>query len=370
MTKTHLLRAASSLALIAAMSTAAVSQSTGGPPPGGAQNEKQLPAQGERQAPAQGEKMSPGASGTTDVPKGKGSAERPSDRPKASERAQEKASPKSAVQGDDKGDEPRRSRAAGDRAKDKDDNARASDERTKDKDDKARASGERAKDGKQQTRESDSKDRSRTVGERDGKDGKGDAATKGKAAEGKRGDGAERVQISQQQRTTVRERLSKHAQSNRVTNVNFDIRVGVHVPRSVTLHVLPPEVIEIVPQYRGYRYVYVGEEILIIDPSDYVIVAVLSADGRAAVRRGGSITLAADDRVFFRRHVTRGPAIRLGIGGISIGMSLPDSVELRPIPSVIVQRVPDLEGHRYFFYEDEIVIVDPNTRQVVYVIED
>ncbi len=186
----------------------------------------------------------------------------------------------------------------------------------------------------------------------------------------KRGDGGERVQISQQQRTTVRERLSKHGQRNRVNNVNFDIRVGVNVPRNVSLHVLPPDVVEIVPQYRNYRYVYVGDQYLIIDPNDYVIVAVIGGDSRSATRRSGSFTLAADDRVFFRRHVDRGPSLRLGIGGISIGMNLPDSVELRPVPSVIVDRMPDLEGHRYFFYEDEIVIVDPDSRQVVYVIED
>jgi hypothetical protein len=259
------------------------------------------------------------------------------------------------VQSGDKGDESRGKRAAGDRAKDKEDNARAP--------------GDRAKDGKQQTRDGD-RDQSRAVGQKDGKDDRGDSARREKAADSKRGDGGERVQISQQQRTTVRERLSKNGQRNRVNNVNFDIRVGVNVPRNVSLHVLPPDVVEIVPQYRNYRYVYVGDQYLIIDPNDYVIVAVIGGDNRSATRRSGSFTLAADDRVFFRRHVDRGPSIRMGIGGISIGMNLPDSVELRPVPSVIVDRMPDLDGHRYFFYEDEIVIVDPDSRQVVYVIED
>jgi Protein of unknown function (DUF1236) len=356
MTKTHLLRAASSLALIAAMSTAAMSQTSGSPSGGGAQPQ----ARDQQQAPSQGERRSPGEGGTTEMPKGKGgSAERSPDRPKGSERAQEKASPKSAVKGDDKGDEPRRARTAGDRAKDQ-----------KGQDDKERASGDRSKDGKQQSRDSDGKDRSRTVGERDEKGDRGDRAAKGKAAEGKRGDRGERVQISEQKQTSVRQRLSKHADRHRARDVNFDIRVGVNVPRNVTLYALPPDVVEIVPEYRSYRYVYVGDQILIVDPDDYVVVAVLGSDGRTAGRPGGSFTLASDDRVFFRRHVERGPSIRLGIGGISIGMNLPGSVELRPIPGVIVERIPDLEGHRYFYYEDDIVIVEPNSRQVVYVIED
>lgn len=362
MTKTHLLRAASSLALIAAMSTAAVSQSSSGSSSGGPSSgspssgaSTPAPAQSEKQQPTQNERASPGSGGTTEVPKSRGgAAEKQSDRPKASERAQEKSSPKSAVQGDNKSGEPDRSRAAGDRSKDKGDNSRAA--------------GDRAKDGKQQSQDTDRKDRSRQTGERDVKDDRG--AGKGKAAQGKRDDSAgERVKISQQQRTTVRERLSKQAQRNRVDRVDFDLRVGVNVPRNIALHVLPPDVVEIVPAYRSYRYVYVGDQIVIIDPSDYMVVAVLGGSSRTAGRRGGSFTLAADDRVFLRSHVDRGPAIRLGLGNISIGMSLPSSVELRPVPRVVVDRIPDLEGHEYFYYENEVVIVDPDTRQVVYVIE-
>jgi hypothetical protein len=365
MTKTHLLRAASSLALIAAMSTAAVSQSGGGPSSGGS---SPGPAQSEKQQPNQ---MSPGSGGTTEVPKTRGgAAEKQPDRPQASDRAQEKSSPRSAGQGDSKSDEPGRSRAESDRTKDKGDKSRAESDRTKDKGDKSRAESDRAKDGKRQSQDNDSKDRSRTARDRDGKDDRGDRAGKGKAAQGKRDDSAgERVKISQQQQTTVRERLSKQAQRNRVDRVDFDLRVGVNVPRNVALHVLPPDVVEIVPEYRSYRYVYVGDQIVIIDPSDYMVVAVLGGSSRTAVRRGGSFTLATDDRVFVRSHVERGPAIRLGLGDISIGMSLPGSVELRPVPRVVVDRIPDLEGHDYFYYENEVVIVDPETRQVVYVID-
>lgn len=359
MNKTHLLRAASSLALVAAMSTAALSQAPGGPPSGGTGAQ-------EKQAPTQGERANPGPGGTTEMPKSRDRAsERPSNRPQASDRAQEKANPKSAVQGDDKGDS-RRSRAAEERGKDR-----------KDKEDKPRAASDRAKDGKQQSRDGD-QDQRRTFGERDGKDGRADRSAQGKdqgkdqrkAADNKRGDAGDRVQISEQKRTSVRERLSKHGRQHHVDHVNFNIRVGVSVPRSVTLHTLPADVVEIVPEYRSYRYVYVGDQYLIIDPNDYVIVAVIGGDSRTAGRRGGSFTLAAEDRVYFRRHVDRGPSIRLGLGGISIGMSLPDSVELRPVPATVVERVPSLRGHRYFFYENEIAIVDPDTRQIVYVIED
>jgi hypothetical protein len=38
---------------------------------------------------------------------------------------------------------------------------------------------------------------------------------------------------------------------------------------------LPPDVVQIVPQYEGFDYVVVGEQILIIDPNSMEIVAVI-----------------------------------------------------------------------------------------------
>ena len=62
-----------------------------------------------------------------------------------------------------------------------------------------------------------------------------------------------------------------------VTNVNFNISVGTVVPRSVTLHPLPAAVIEVYPEWRPYRFVLVGDEILVIDPATHRIVAILEA---------------------------------------------------------------------------------------------
>jgi hypothetical protein len=41
------------------------------------------------------------------------------------------------------------------------------------------------------------------------------------------------------------------------------------------LYALPRELAVIVPQYRKYKYVIVGDEILIIDPRTFRIVAVI-----------------------------------------------------------------------------------------------
>lgn len=63
----------------------------------------------------------------------------------------------------------------------------------------------------------------------------------------------------------------------RVDNLNVAIAVGAHLPRHVRLRPLPIAVVEIVPQYRGYDYVLVGNRILVVDPRTHEIVAILDA---------------------------------------------------------------------------------------------
>ena len=65
--------------------------------------------------------------------------------------------------------------------------------------------------------------------------------------------------------------------SARVESVDFSISVGTVVPRHIKLVTLPPELVEIVPQYRSYKFIIVRDEILIIDPNTFKIVAVLPA---------------------------------------------------------------------------------------------
>jgi hypothetical protein len=62
-----------------------------------------------------------------------------------------------------------------------------------------------------------------------------------------------------------------------VTNVNFSISVGTRVPRSVHLYPLPVTVVEYYPAWRGYEFILVGDEIVIINPRTFEIVAVIEA---------------------------------------------------------------------------------------------
>jgi hypothetical protein len=88
--------------------------------------------------------------------------------------------------------------------------------------------------------------------------------------------GAASVQLSQDQRSRITGVIGR-GHGPRVANVNFSVSVGAAVPRDVHVEVLPAAIVEIVPEYRGFDYVVVGDQILIIDPNSMEIVAIIPA---------------------------------------------------------------------------------------------
>jgi peptidoglycan hydrolase-like protein with peptidoglycan-binding domain len=72
----------------------------------------------------------------------------------------------------------------------------------------------------------------------------------------------------------------------RVDRVSFSLSVGTTVPRHVHLVEVPPVLIDIHPEWRGYEYFVVQHEIVIVDRSRN-IVAVVEA-GPSHARSGGS----------------------------------------------------------------------------------
>jgi len=62
-----------------------------------------------------------------------------------------------------------------------------------------------------------------------------------------------------------------------VNNVNFAISIGTRVPREVSFHPLPAEVVTVYPEWRGYEFFLVRDQIIVVDPRTLEIVAVLEA---------------------------------------------------------------------------------------------
>ena len=88
-----------------------------------------------------------------------------------------------------------------------------------------------------------------------------------------------------------------------VNNVNFSISVGTRVPRDVAFHPLPAEVVTIYPEWRGYDFILVRDQIVVIDPQTYEIVAVLDSLIRTADDvRAGSMPALSRLRGLRRSH--------------------------------------------------------------------
>ena len=59
--------------------------------------------------------------------------------------------------------------------------------------------------------------------------------------------------------------------------LNVSVTVGTRIPASVHVHPLPQQVIIIYPEWRGYDYILVGDQIVVINPRTHEIVAILEA---------------------------------------------------------------------------------------------
>ena len=82
--------------------------------------------------------------------------------------------------------------------------------------------------------------------------------------------------LSTEQRTRITSVIrDQHVQP--LNNVNFSIAVGTRVPRDVRFYPLPREVVTIYPEWRGYEFVLVNSQIIVIDPKTFEIVAILEA---------------------------------------------------------------------------------------------
>ncbi len=101
----------------------------------------------------------------------------------------------------------------------------------------------------------------------------------------------QQAQVTTEKQVRISETASRARLAPPVRNLNVSIRVGETIPSRVRLHRLPPEIIAIEPQYRGYEYFSTDEEIVIVEPRTQRIVSQVPRDpSRARAQMGGSGT--------------------------------------------------------------------------------
>jgi hypothetical protein len=104
-------------------------------------------------------------------------------------------------------------------------------------------------------------------------DSKGAADAKSTTTTGQAGAGAK---LSTEQRTKITS-VIKSQNVRPATNVNFSISVGTRVPRNVGFHPLPAEIVTIYPEWRGYEFFLVNNQIIVVNPRTLEIVDVIDA---------------------------------------------------------------------------------------------
>jgi len=185
------------------------------------------------------------------------------------------------------------------------------------------------------------------------------------------------VNLNKQQETRISTSVSR-LNVRPLTSVNFSLNVGTVVPRDVHLSTLPPDVVEIVPQYRGYSFALVKDEIVVVDPATYKIVTVLPYSGQSTAtttttRERSASKFSDRDRDTIRKHAktrtegrkevrTTGSTAR---SEIRVGDRLPDSVEVEEFPSTVYRDAPDLREYRYIHRDTRTYVIEPRERRVI-----
>lgn len=83
------------------------------------------------------------------------------------------------------------------------------------------------------------------------------------------------AKLSTEQRTKITTVIKE--QKVAPVEVNFEVNIGTQIPARVNYHPLPVEVIEIYPEWRGYYYILVSDQIVIIEPDTRAVVFIIEA---------------------------------------------------------------------------------------------
>ena len=163
----------------------------------------------------------------------------------------------------------------------------------------------------------------------------------------------------------------------RRTGVNISISLGARLPRDWDYVPVPVAVIEVVPEYRGYLFVYVEDEYVICDPDTYEVVAVIPAERSYAA--GSSSDRSRRQQVLFTTHLecrrpradpsVRACRERCRIPDLSVGKKIPRDVQLLTFPDSVLREASELGSCKYFDAGDQIAIVDPDQEKIVLIID-
>ena len=133
--------------------------------------------------------------------------------------------------------------------------------------------------------------------------GNGNAAQQPQQRTGENQGGQDRgnINLSSEQRTKLRETMLNGRDVPRVNNVSFALTVGTAVPSNVRIVEVPETLIDVHPEWRGYSYFVVRDDIVIVNSGRHVVAMVPTGSSSARVEeRGGARSAMNLDRAQIR----------------------------------------------------------------------
>ena len=169
------------------------------------------------------------------------------------------------------------------------------------------------------------------------------------------------IRVDQQKASRVHDELISRGERS---NVNIQVDIGQRIPDRIRLRPLPSNIISISPEFRGYSYVVVHDEIVIVEPRTKKVVTIIRGGGGGGVVHRSSLRLEPPQMTRIRREIRLDGMRRFNID-VRQGMIVPQNVVLQPLPEVIVDEIPEVREYRFFVDRDDIILVDPRSREVV-----
>jgi Protein of unknown function (DUF1236) len=125
------------------------------------------------------------------------------------------------------------------------------------------------------TSEATGKSDARSKSEQNGASSKSTTTEQNRSTTTGQGAAAGSAKLSPEQRTKITSVIREHKVEP--TKLSVSVSVGTRIPASVHLYPLPVQVVEVYPAWRGFNYILVGDQIVVIDPRTHEIVAILEA---------------------------------------------------------------------------------------------
>jgi hypothetical protein len=163
------------------------------------------------------------------------------------ERAQERAAPAAGGEG-------QTGQRTGDQQRDRTDQRQQTGDQQRDRTDQRQQTGDQQRDRTDQRQQT-------------GQDQRGERTTTGQVP---------RVEINPQQRTELRRQFREvNIRTVPRNRINVNLVIGAVLPQTIEFYPLPGPILSIVPQFRGYHAIQVGDQILIVEPVTRRVVYII-----------------------------------------------------------------------------------------------